>query len=72
MYGSGVSVKCVQFRQLVRASRVLYIELDAKSNKAGPVLNTGNWETSKLKVKVPHIALTDSKFTARQFLEAIP
>ena len=52
-------MKCVQFRQLVRASRVLYTELEAKSNKAGPVLKTGdNWDTSKLtQVEEPHIAL---------------
>ena len=49
VYGSGVSVKCVQYRQLVRASRLRYTELEAKSNKAGPVLKTGgNWDTSKL------------------------
>ena len=56
LYGSGVSVKCVQFRQLVRAYRVLYIELDANPNKAGPVLKTGDGETSKLtQVKERHL-----------------
>ena len=49
MYEGSYPKKQICFNlDIVQRGGLLYTKLDAKSNKAGPVLKTGNWDTSKL------------------------